>query len=134
VRHESFADERYVDLLREYGVASCLADSAGLYPMIDEPAPDFAYARLHGARQLYVSGYGLRDLRPWAARVERWQAGGRSVFVYFDNDVKVRAPFDAWNLTRLLAGQPPRRISRTLTSVSEEPRTTWAPWRGREAR
>ena len=30
VRHESFADPRYLDLLREHGVASCVADSAGL--------------------------------------------------------------------------------------------------------
>jgi uncharacterized protein YecE (DUF72 family) len=129
VRHESFRDPRYVDLLREYGVASCVADSAGLYPLIDELTADFAYARLHGAKKLYVSGYAVRDLKPWAARVRRWQARGRPVFVYFDNDVKVRAPFDALNLTRLLAGTAPQKPPRSLASVTEQPRSSWSAWR-----
>ncbi len=131
VRHASFLDPRYIELLREYGIASCVADSAGLYPIIEDLTADFAYARLHGATQLYASGYSGRDLRPWAARIESWQTSGRPAFVYFDNDVKVRAPFDAQNLTRLLAGQSPLRLPKSLASVTEEPRTSWAVWRAR---
>lgn len=41
VRHPSFADARYVELLRSYGVASCVADSAGLYPVIENMTADF---------------------------------------------------------------------------------------------
>ncbi len=122
VRHESFYDPDYVDLLREYGIASCVADSAGRYPVIEDLTADFAYVRLHGASQLYVSGYGPRELKAWAARVRSWQNSGRPVFVYFDNDVKVRAPFDALNLTRLLAGQSPRRVPSSLAFVTEEAR------------
>ncbi len=129
VRHESFADPRYVELLRAYGIASCVADSAGLYPVIEDVTADFAYARLHGAERLYVSGYGAKALKPWAARIRKWQAGGRPVFVYFDNDVKVRAPFDAQNLARLLAGLPAIELPDSLESVTEEPRTEWAAWR-----
>src|SRR6478735_4690310 len=93
VRHDSFADPRYIDILREHRIASCVADSAGLYPMIDEVTADFSYARLHGASELYVSGYSTKELKSWATRARRWQESG-DVFVYFDNDVKVRAPFD----------------------------------------
>jgi len=34
----------------------------------------------------------------WAAKVGGWHDQGLDVHVYFDNDVKVRAPFDAMAL------------------------------------
>lgn len=128
VRHPSFLDPKYVDLLREYSIASCVADSAGLYPVIDDLTSDFVYLRLHGSKRLYTSGYSVEELRSWAARIERW-ALERPVYVYFDNDVKVRAPFDAMNLERLLRGQPPRRVPNATQSVTEEPRRNWIAWR-----
>jgi len=128
VRHESFRDARYFDLLREHGIASTVADSAGVYPTLHEVTADFSYFRLHGAKQLYVSGYGPRALEAWAGRISR--LGMRDVYVYFDNDVKVRAPFDAQNLMRLLAGHRPRRPPRGLASVTEQPRTSWPAWQG----
>lgn len=128
VRHESFLDARYVDLLRDYGVASCIADSAGRYPLIDEATTDFAYARLHGASELYVSGYSHAELATWAKRIRKWQRR-QEVFVYFDNDVKVHAPFDARNLALILAGKPTESPPASINDVTEEPRTTWQAWR-----
>jgi len=73
--------------------------------------------RLHGSRQLYASGYGPRALELWAKRITAWASGReaegahagpaararrRDVYVYFDNDAKVRAPFDAINLMKRL--------------------------------
>jgi hypothetical protein len=52
--------------------------------------------------------------------------------VYFDNDVKVRAPFDALNLRRLLDGEPTRRPPRALSSVTETPLDDWTRWRNLE--
>lgn len=126
VRHPSFLDGHYVDLLREHGIASCVADTAGLYPLIDEPTADFAYARLHGSKRLYVSGYSRRELSAWAERARSWRP--RDAFVYFDNDVKVRAPFDAQNLALLLAGERTLRPPPSIRDVTEEPRTTWPAW------
>ena len=57
---------------------------------------------MHGETELYVSGYDDAALDAWAARVRTWTAQGRDVFVYFDNDVKVRAPFDAIALAERL--------------------------------
>jgi uncharacterized protein YecE (DUF72 family) len=82
---------------------------------------DFVYCRLHGSEVLYTSGYDDRALRRWAARIATWAKGGepkdadrvtaalapkrgrRDVYVYFDNDAKVRAPVDAIRLAELLA-------------------------------
>ncbi|MFP5305163.1 MAG: DUF72 domain-containing protein [Gammaproteobacteria bacterium] len=120
VRHPSFADPRFVALLREAGVALCVADSAGKWPLIEDLTADFVYLRLHGKTKLYTSGYSRAALAHWAVRVRAWRSGRqvakaatvapaaaavarRDVYVYFDNDVKVRAPFDAMNLETLLA-------------------------------
>jgi hypothetical protein len=52
----------------------------------------------------------------------------RDVFVYFDNDVKVHAPFDAASLMRRL-GQPRTpglKRARRSEVPSEEGRSSWA--------
>ena len=130
VRHPSFVDPRYFELLREFGVASCAADSAGRFPLLDEQTTDFSYVRLHGAERLYVSGYDNRALRSWAKRVRSYASCG-DVYVYFDNDVKVRAPFDAQNLDRIINGRRPKPLPAQLSSVTEEPRSSWDAWRPR---
>jgi uncharacterized protein YecE (DUF72 family) len=75
------------------------ADTAGRYPYADEVTADFVYVRLHGSQEPYVSGYTDAELDAWAKRVKRWRRDGRDVYVYFDNDAKVHAPFDALRLT-----------------------------------
>lgn len=74
--------------------------------MIDEHTADHAYARLHGESELYVSGYDDASLERWAERARAWLASGRDVHVYLDNDVKVRAPFDAMALADRLGAAP----------------------------
>jgi uncharacterized protein YecE (DUF72 family) len=59
---------------------------------------DFVYVRLHGSQQLYVSGYTDEELDEWARKIARWRSEARDVYVYFDNDAKVHAPFDAMRL------------------------------------
>jgi uncharacterized protein YecE (DUF72 family) len=103
VRNETFDDERFFELLDRYGVASVLADTAGKWPRIDRDTGAFAYVRLHGDEILYESGYDDESLDTWAAKVEAWLAAGRDTYVYFDNDIKVRAPVDAMGLIRRLA-------------------------------
>ena len=98
VRHSSFAVPEAVALLREHDVALVVADSAGKWPQSEDVTSDFVYVRLHGADELYVSGYTDGALERWAAKVRSWAAGGHDVFVYFDNDAKVRAPYDALGL------------------------------------
>jgi uncharacterized protein YecE (DUF72 family) len=120
IRHESFRDPRFVALLRKHAIALVVADTARKWPLLEDVTADFVYVRLHGDEQLYVSGYDDASLDEWARRVQAWLEGGepadarrvagpakraprgRDVFVYFDNDAKVRAPFDACGLAKRL--------------------------------
>jgi uncharacterized protein YecE (DUF72 family) len=97
VRHQSFRDPALLDLLRAHDVAIVDADTAGIWPQIEELTTDFAYVRLHGSEQLYVTGYDDAALDAWATKIRSWAERG-DVYCYFDNDVKVRAPFDAMAL------------------------------------
>jgi uncharacterized protein YecE (DUF72 family) len=118
IRHESFRDRAFIDLLRRHDIALVCADAVDWLRLLDVTA-DFVYCRLHGSEELYASGYDDAALDSWAARVAAWAAGReppdaarvgpraparkRDVFVYFDNDAKVRAPVDAQGLMRRVA-------------------------------
>ncbi len=123
IRHESFVCEKFIALLRRYGVGLVVADTVE-WPLLMDVTASFVYCRLHGSEELYASGYEAEALDIWARRVVTWASGRevedgrkaskrdaakrkrRDVYVYFDNDIKVRAPFDAAQLrervTRLL--------------------------------
>ncbi|OWV92829.1 hypothetical protein ATY81_16930 [Rhizobium sp. R72] len=119
VRHQSFASSDFIKLLRDHGVALVCADTVE-WPLLMDVTADFVYCRLHGAEELYVSGYDDTALTAWAKRIDAWAHGreptnanrvrpplkhsadGRDVYVYFDNDVKVRAPADAGALAAKL--------------------------------
>jgi uncharacterized protein YecE (DUF72 family) len=79
-----------------------IADTAGTWPVFDQVTADFVYVRLHGDEELYASGYTDEALRRWADRIRGWADEGQDVFVYFDNDIKVKAPADAMTLLNLL--------------------------------
>ncbi len=102
IRHPSFLVPEFFECLREERIAFVVADTAGKFPYAEKLTTDFVYCRLHGDEQLYVSGYSDRALASWAERLRRW-GRGRDLFVYFDNDAKVHAPFDAQQLAALLA-------------------------------
>jgi len=106
IRHASFETEGFVKLLRDHAVALVVADTTGKWPLMEELTSDFMYARLHGDAEIYVSGYTKAALRHWESKVRSWTAKGRDVFVYFDNDTKVRAPFDAMSLAKQLGSRP----------------------------
>ena len=95
VRHDSFRTQQFLDLLHDHDIAVVVADTAGKWPLIQEVTSDFVYVRLHGSEELYVSGYTDEALDAWAAKLVDWRARGLDSYVYFDNDVKVHAPFDA---------------------------------------
>ena len=115
IRHASFVTPEFVQMLRAYDTALVCADTVA-WPRLMDLTSDFIYCRLHGSEQLYVSGYDDAALDTWAARTAAWASGcepadaerviradgpklaARDVYVYFDNDVKVRAPFDAQGL------------------------------------
>jgi uncharacterized protein YecE (DUF72 family) len=117
IRHDSFRTADFISLLRKHDIALVVADTVE-WPLLMDATSDFVYVRLHGSEQLYASGYGPKALDQWAGRIRAWAMGGeaegehagppaprrkRDVYVYFDNDAKVRAPFDAINLIKRLS-------------------------------
>jgi uncharacterized protein YecE (DUF72 family) len=108
VRHASYQTGEFVELVRAHDVALVVADTAGRWPRFTDVTSDIVYVRLHGDQELYVSGYSNEALTDWAKRIRRWTAAGHDVFTYFDNDVKVRAPYDAIQLLQRLGGAPLR--------------------------
>jgi uncharacterized protein YecE (DUF72 family) len=119
IRHPTFMAPEFFALLRRYNIAFVVADTAGKWPYAEDITADFVYCRLHGAEQLYVSGYSDAELDWWTNRIEHWRkgrqpndpklvaarkipAGPRDVYVYFDNDAKVHAPFNARTLAQRL--------------------------------
>ena len=121
VRHPSFFCDDFLDLLRSHNAALVFSDAAADWPYAEDVTADFIYIRLHGAEELYASGYDDPALDAWARRARCWLAGSeprdvrragskrarkrtsRDVYVFFDNDAKVRAPFDATGLADRLA-------------------------------
>jgi uncharacterized protein YecE (DUF72 family) len=103
VRHPSFRAPEAVACLAEHEVALVAADSPGMWPYLEETTSDFMYVRLHGHTELYASGYSAASLDRWAEKVRGWTADGRDVYVYFDNDARGRAPYDAVGLLDRLA-------------------------------
>jgi uncharacterized protein YecE (DUF72 family) len=118
IRHDSFLSEEFMRLLRQYRIALVCADTVS-WPRLVDATTDFVYCRLHGSRELYASGYGAKAIATWADRMAAWASGSppagprisafsptealpHDVYVYFDNDAKVRAPADALSLERRL--------------------------------
>jgi len=110
VRHPSYFCEEFYAILRSHRCALVFADTAGKSDYAEELTADFVYVRLHGSRELYVSGYSDDELDDWAARIRRWRKrGAQDAYVYFDNDAKVHAPHDARRLAQRLRVRTPAR-------------------------
>ena len=139
VRHASFEDPSFVELLRAHDIGLVVADAAGRWPVIEDVTADLVYVRLHGETELYASGYDDDALDRWAAKVPRVggrrRTGGRAhagrsgrsrsperdVFVYFDNDLKVRAPYDSMALAARLGSCRAEAVDAGLSAGSAAP-------------
>lgn len=118
IRHDSFRDPAFIELLRRFDIALVIADTVD-WPCLMDLTADFVYCRLHGSEELYNSAYTDAQIESWAARIEAWSSGGsmtdghfvtaatrdrvpRDVFLFFDNTDKLHAPEDARRLMRRL--------------------------------
>lgn len=115
VRHESFADTAFTDMMRANNVALVVADTAE-WPTCDATA-DFIYCRLQGAPG--SDHYEEADLDRWAKRIAAWRDGKpmtdgqfigaiednprpRDVFAHFVSTDKEHAPRNAMALAKKL--------------------------------
>lgn len=132
IRHGGFKTGEFIRLLRRFDVALVCADSVDR-PLLTDLTSDFANCRLHGSEALYAGGYDEPALGIWSREISGWARGEvmtdretlvdkpvadrrkRDVFVYFDNDAKLHALFDAVacqvKIERARALQHPARVS-----------------------
>ena len=143
IRHATFETAGFARQLCRHGIALVVADTAGKWPFMEDVTADFIYVRLHGDEVLYTSGYTAEALDRWALKIEAWSKGtqvkgaktvvpplparrsGRDVFVYFDNDAKVRAPYDAMSLSHRLGLGPAPVDVPPAKSIHEVARVNW---------
>lgn len=115
VRHESFRDAAFVDLIRAKKAAIVIADDE-THPQIADLTGPFAYARLQRQRPEIETGYSADELDRWASVAKQWakgkapdgldyaadpkagESGPRDVFVFMINGAKERAPAAAMAL------------------------------------
>jgi uncharacterized protein YecE (DUF72 family) len=137
-RHPSFRDPVLVELAKQYGIAIVVGDTNGRWPLIEEVTSDFMYLRLHADETKFPKGYTKKSLEYWGQRIRIWSQGGqpedaarvvdlgvpiqpRTVFAYFDNDVKETAPLNALSMITHLKqdGVLPERV---LDARKSEPK------------
>lgn len=99
-RHPSWYAPAILDLLRENDISLCISDHA------DAPSPftataDWVYIRGHGPGGRYAGSYSDETLAQWAAQISKWRRAGKTVWCFFDNDIKSAAPADAQRLLGL---------------------------------
>lgn len=119
VRHKSFADPAFIEMLRSANVALVTADTAD-WPYADQTA-DFSYLRLQGAPG--SDHYERAELDQWARRLETLSAGkspadtqvlapagaphpDRDVFAFFVSTDKPNAPRNALGIMQRLKLAP----------------------------
>lgn len=84
--------------LAEVKAGLVIADMAGETSPVHVTA-DLVYLRLHGPGETpYTGSYSDAALDDWAEHVRDWNAAGRDVYVFFDNDAGGNAPADALRL------------------------------------
>jgi uncharacterized protein YecE (DUF72 family) len=93
-RHESWFDQELFDLLRDCGVALCIAEAEDTVEVPVVSTADWGYLRLRNVR------YSDADLKRWIKKIrqQRWS----DVFVFFKHEEKATGPKFATNFLKLL--------------------------------
>jgi uncharacterized protein YecE (DUF72 family) len=100
-RHASWLEAETFSLLRKHSVAHVSVSSLGM-PKNLMVTSDLVYIRFHGLEKGAAHDYTIEELRPWARHIRKQAAAGNTVFVYFNNDLNVRAPGNARMLNEMV--------------------------------
>lgn len=118
-REKSWLSEPVYELLRRHNAGYCIYEIEYFQSPIVITS-DFVYLRLHGPGLKYQGSYPDKTLAMWAKQVRDWEAAGKMVFVYFDNDQAGYAAYNAMTLQEMLGE---KRRSRTASMGEERPRS-----------
>jgi uncharacterized protein YecE (DUF72 family) len=104
-RNADWYREEIYQLLKKYNCAFCIYELNGHVSPIKTTA-DFVYLRLHGPGNKYQGSYSDETLLKWATLCKEWLKT-KDVFVYFDNDEKAFAVYNAMKLKELTGAVKP---------------------------
>ena len=99
-RDTSWYNNQVYDTLKAYNCAFCIYHLASHQSPLAVTA-DFTYIRLHGSGQKYQGSYDLRSLYTWLDFASKQLKENKDVYLYFDNDEKAYAAFNAMQLEGL---------------------------------
>lgn len=100
-RNSTWYDDEIVRVLKKYKCAFCIYELGG-HTSPAYVTADFVYLRLHGpGNAKYQGSYTEKQLEDWAAQCQEWRREGLDVFVFFDNDERGYAAFNARMLQSL---------------------------------
>ncbi|MGZ8899773.1 MAG: DUF72 domain-containing protein, partial [Limisphaerales bacterium] len=116
-RERSWYDDETFQTLRKHNISHVALSSGGM-PMNLTATSDIIYIRFHGLEGGAAHNYPQKELEPWAEHISEQAEQGRTLYVYFNNDVNVRAPDNAKMLMQMigeLAVYPARAARSRLT-------------------
>jgi uncharacterized protein YecE (DUF72 family) len=100
-RHPSWLTPETFALLRKHKAAHVSLSSQNM-PMDLTVTANLVYIRFHGLAGGAAHDYTRQELEPWAEHIREQARLGRKVFVYFNNDLNVRAPANAKLLMQMV--------------------------------
>ena len=144
VRHATWNDKRFYEMLHECGVGFCNIDQPVIGKSIkpsERATAVVGYVRLHGRRydtwfsddpsvpaeERYNYLYTAEELEPWAERIQKVRARAKTTFVITNNHFQGKAIVNALQLIRLLTGnkvkvpEPLRHHYPQLDAISDRP-------------
>jgi uncharacterized protein YecE (DUF72 family) len=102
-RNDTWLAEDVYRLLDEKRTALCIHDMPGKAATDHPNDVDFVYVRRHGtAKGRYAGSYSPEQLASEADRIQRWVKGGKSVYIYFNNDIGGHAFWNAETLRSMI--------------------------------
>ena len=103
LRHPTWDDPAVYEVLRTHGAAYVVMSGPGL-PCVVIATAGLVYLRLHGPADdaMYAGSYDSEELHRWAGHIREWDAQGRDVLVYFNNDLGGHAVRNARELRAML--------------------------------
>src|SRR5207248_3217299 len=84
-----------------HNAAHVALSSLGM-PMNLSVTTDIIYIRFHGLEGGAAHDYNRKELEPWAEFITDQASKGHTLYIYFNNDINVRAPENARMLMQMI--------------------------------
>ena len=86
-RHPGWYTDKTSESLRQHGAGVVLQDMPASSSWQEPGQGNFVYLRYHGPAGDYKGGYAKARLTQDAAKIQRWLAVNKTVYVYFNNTI-----------------------------------------------